>query len=1044
MIRSFLASDTVFTTNGEKIIQPIKCIEHREYLDWYIDLTASLENQPFLQNDMILVVDTKEKGPQPFRIKNPRITSKIEVRAYHIGFDTLNHACELSTVFNQNCIGAMTTLLANSEDTNNFVLFSNITTLKSFSIIDKNLFEGFLQIAEEYNGTLDFDGWQIRITTSIGTDRGVVLAYGKNIQESEINENWDLVVTKLKPIGNEGITLTPEWLNADITYERPYTKIMKFDTDDLSNLALIAQLYLDRYKHPRVNYKIKADVEQNVGLGDSIVVRARQFTIMTEILSFDYNVLTRRVEAIEFGNFRPTLKNYFSELTQQAEEKAVKRAQVKIDDIDGRITQIVTDVTGIGSQLEQTSNQFSLTFSKTLHEMKNKLVYLDTIHMYGSETGTNIGFTEISVSVPEVYFFSTNQGTNEYYFMPHNEVSLYGLKRGDPYTFSATMISEATPSNAQPATDVGVSIYYYTDASLPPLLLVGKNFKSIDEEILTSLTFTLPMNAIGWYMKLEVNWSLSGSYTFMHFHMKNAQLEQGGVVTEFSNNMSTISGAKYVFNGENASFFNGGLKVYNKDNVQVFGGDTNGDLWTRSLLINGGELKVLGNANENRFKTRGIQGISADGNSLSGLYLNFGNTNPVYINGLNTAWHEGNFNPNEYLPKSGGSITGSLTIENNQELRLRASIGSTDAGDIVWIEGDGNEQHRIWGSTGLEPTLYYRYKSGPTRKIFHDGNLDPFYLYRNTGKAIESINASALSPDAWNILPNTNLKLTNNNNSLAIVVGGTLNNRNAIIQVGHESTNFSNVLGALNLNPFGGSVFINQQIAYHAGNVATLTPGNGINGSSFNLSTARTWSIGGGVGITTEATGVRLTDIVAGSGIVGALKYNGTSRLAGTMYGGSTVPSSTVSLNYDGIFWAQGLRYGASGSSSYSDIRMKKDVGSLNYAVDLILSLIPKQFRYRNEFEAPEEVIPSKINAEIPTSRTTNRGRLHYGLIAQDVEKVLNKIGIDRSALIKEPNQDTDFYGLDYTQLIAPMIATIQYLEKRILLLENQKGENYV
>lgn len=366
MIRSFLASETIFTSNGEKVIQAIKCIEYRASLDWYIDLVASLEEQSFLQHDMILVVNTKEKGPQPFRIKNPRITSKVDIRAYHIGFDTRDYACELATVVNQNCSNAMSMLLANSADGTNFSIYSDINSLKSMSVIDSSLYDGLLQIADNYNGILDFDEWQIRITSSIGVDRGVVLSYGKNIQESEVNENWDLVVTKLKPIGNEGITLSPEWLTADISYDRPYTKIMQFDTNELSNLSLIAQLYLERYKVPRVNYKVRADVEQNIGLGDSVFVRAKQFSTNAEVLSFDYNVLSKRVEAVEFGNFHPTLKNHFAELSQQAEVNAVKKVQVKIDETNNKVSIMVNDASNqLSSNMEQIASSIRNEVSQT-------------------------------------------------------------------------------------------------------------------------------------------------------------------------------------------------------------------------------------------------------------------------------------------------------------------------------------------------------------------------------------------------------------------------------------------------------------------------------------------------------------------------------------------------------------------------------------------------------------------------------------------------------------------------------------------------------
>lgn len=337
MIKSFLPSATVFTSNGERIIQAIKCIEHRELGDWYVDLVAPLEYQSYLEKDYILVVPTKEKGDQPFRINNPKITDKVDVRAYHIGFDTKNYAVELSTVINGNAQACLDELTTNIDGTHPFTFTSSITTLKSFSVVDTSLYNALIQIADEYNGILDFNGWTVTISSSIGADNGVILAYGKNIQESEINENWDLVVTKLKPIGNDGILLTPAWLTADISYDRPYTKIMNFDTDDVSNLALVSQLYLDRYKVPRVNYKVKADVEQNVALGDAVTVNARQFTTTAEVLSFDYNPLINRVIQVEFGNFRPTLKQFFSDQAQVIENKVIKKAYVRIDESNSEI-----------------------------------------------------------------------------------------------------------------------------------------------------------------------------------------------------------------------------------------------------------------------------------------------------------------------------------------------------------------------------------------------------------------------------------------------------------------------------------------------------------------------------------------------------------------------------------------------------------------------------------------------------------------------------------------------------------------------------------
>lgn len=53
---------------------------------------------------------------------------------------------------------------------------------------------------ERWGGHIVRDNFNISILDKIGEDRGVVLAYGKNITTAEAEENWDNVVTKLMPV----------------------------------------------------------------------------------------------------------------------------------------------------------------------------------------------------------------------------------------------------------------------------------------------------------------------------------------------------------------------------------------------------------------------------------------------------------------------------------------------------------------------------------------------------------------------------------------------------------------------------------------------------------------------------------------------------------------------------------------------------------------------------------------------------------------------------------------------------------------------------
>lgn len=324
-------------SNGDYVINPIECVEHRELGEWYLEVETKIED--FIIQDAICVVVTKEKGEQPFRIRNIEVGETIVFEAWHIGFDTQNYAIELSFVLNQDCQDAIETLLLNTMPSNSpFTAYSDISTLSVHSVENMSVYDALLSIADHYNGVLDFDKWQIRIVSSIGADNGVTLAYGKNIQESEVYENWDNVVTKMKPIGNDGITLSPVWLTADVSYSKPYAKIVRFDTDSVENLSFVAQMYLDRFKVPQVNYKVKANVVQNISLGDTIHVDALQFEIDATVLSYKFDVNLQRIIEVEFGNYRRTVEGAFDTLKTE-----VTNTTLEVVDTKGYIRSLIDD-----------------------------------------------------------------------------------------------------------------------------------------------------------------------------------------------------------------------------------------------------------------------------------------------------------------------------------------------------------------------------------------------------------------------------------------------------------------------------------------------------------------------------------------------------------------------------------------------------------------------------------------------------------------------------------------------------------------------------
>lgn len=130
-----------------------------------------------------------------------------------------------------------------------------------------------------------------------------------------------------------------------------------------------------------------------------------------------------------------------------------------------------------------------------------------------------------------------------------------------------------------------------------------------------------------------------------------------------------------------------------------------------------------------------------------------------------------------------------------------------------------------------------------------------------------------------------------------------------------------------------------------------------------------------------------------------------------------------------------GTVYTPDGTVSKSDARQKTNICSLDInAEHFILSLNPVKYKLKNG----------------------TSGRYHYGFIAQEVEKNMNKTIGDAGIITKSPisietdenfkfvdlNDDSTFtYGLRYEEFIAPIVLLLQKQHKKITELENRIAE---
>ena len=353
MIKLFDITDKIYSSNGDKIILPLKAVVHKkDNGDFYLDLEAPLSYIEDLTSNKIIVANTPQ-GEQAFRIsKVEKTRTKIKIKAYHVFYDSENYLIQDSYVVDKNCNDALDHLNNSTDNTSPYTTISDITKIASYRCIRKSLYEAIQVLLERYGGHLYRDNWTIGIKANLGQDNGVTIRYGKNLKDIKATYNWDNVCTKLLPVGKDGLLLNAldpsasVYLESATQYQIPFTKTVTFDQSQISeddykntttgeldvnaytqalinDLAEQGQNYVETNSIPVVNYTLSANVEKISDIGDTIQVEDEKLgiSILTNIISYEYDCILDKYIQIEFGNFVPTLENLMTNITNQTQQQ---------------------------------------------------------------------------------------------------------------------------------------------------------------------------------------------------------------------------------------------------------------------------------------------------------------------------------------------------------------------------------------------------------------------------------------------------------------------------------------------------------------------------------------------------------------------------------------------------------------------------------------------------------------------------------------------------------------------------------------------------
>ena len=380
---------------------PIIMNLHYNYRNAYSNV---VKYNDYLTSGHIIVANTPQ-GEQAFRITNIEKTrSKIKIKANHVFYDSVNYLIEDSYVVDKNCNDALDHLNSATSDLSPFTTISNVTNIASFRCVRKSLYEAIQVVLERWGGHLVRDNWTIGIYDSIGQDNGVTIRYAKNLKNITATYNWDDVVTKLMPVGKDGILLNAIDPNVSVYVEAlnpyvvPFTKTISFSQDNIEednyrdedgNLdedaykqALVEDLYaqathyVEEHQVPSVNYSLSANVEKISDIGDTIQVTDERLGIdlLTHVISYDYDCILEQYKQLEFGNFTPQLSNLVTTIERKTDE-VIRESTATIQ---------VT----LNNELQQATSQIwsALSDSYVIYE-GDKILIVDTLP---KEDATNV------------------------------------------------------------------------------------------------------------------------------------------------------------------------------------------------------------------------------------------------------------------------------------------------------------------------------------------------------------------------------------------------------------------------------------------------------------------------------------------------------------------------------------------------------------------------------------------------------------------------------------------------------------------------------
>lgn len=280
---------------------------------------------------------------QLFRVS--KITSTLEsiqVEALHISYDMRRNYVKSAAIKGKTGADALAAVFAAAMTASDFTLHSDIGKMCEEDIAGKSLVAALLSdggLVDQAGGEVLRDNYDLYWYNNIGHDRGVSIAYRKNMAGMEIGMDTSDIVTQIIPVGydkkNNPIYGDPVDSEHVAEYAHPYIKEyaykdVKVGKDYRNEAAVKAELAKRAAAEYDANIdlpKVSATVEYvdlkntsagrdfaaytNVYIGDTVRIRHEDygFDLVTKVVAYVWDCVVNEYESIELDNKQAQLSD---------------------------------------------------------------------------------------------------------------------------------------------------------------------------------------------------------------------------------------------------------------------------------------------------------------------------------------------------------------------------------------------------------------------------------------------------------------------------------------------------------------------------------------------------------------------------------------------------------------------------------------------------------------------------------------------------------------------------------------------------------------